>query len=671
MNKSTLLESYCLVLLSAAVYGTCQEDILLPIICILISAPIIAANYHSKRINTDILNAPWLMLFLIPVLIGYTWRLFIPIPEASLSLMPDLIASLQSACLIIATVLCIKPKFARQDQTIQFFAWMTVTLSINVPFNFLSQIVFGLFCLTGIALILKQAWIMSQTESSSPNHKRNWKTYTIGGGLFLSVIIASIIMAISYISFETTFQNLLKYRNSEFASGHFLRMAPTMNLNGPGPSGTDGRPIMEVTAGKSPYNYLHTQIFDKYSKGTWRVADSEFKIKLPETIKATVSPEGNPIKTFEAVLFTRLEEHIPMSVNVKAISGKGDFFQDETQLIYSYDELPVRKFSFQVESKMHHWETLTEEQWKMLTDVPKEIKQFYNAYAKEIIGDEQDPFEQAVLIRKHFQNNFEYTLRPNFKGDEQGHIDFLKYKKPAYCSYFASAMVFLLRTQNIPARIATGFLTDEIFGKDKPRYLVRVRDAHAWVEALIPEENSKHHPARRQWIKLDPTPGRIVFEDERKKRFNFNFSDVLWRWQKIVQAEIFAFDTIKYRFHILTIILILIALYIIQFILRSQSNRFISTQTSAQLQNKQIAQTQSIFNEFEISITKKYRTFRKPSETPTEWITHIALTHSFDNQQILPLINFIKLYNAARFGQDNADNLAELLHQIQQHKTKP
>jgi hypothetical protein len=74
--------------------------------------------------------------------------------------------------------------------------------------------------------------------------------------------------------------------------------------------------------------------------------------------------------------------------------------------------------------------------------------------------------------------------------------EFLLRKKAAYCEYFASAAVLLLRAQGIPARYVKG-VTVRAEGLVGGHFVVRESDAHAWVEA---------HLAETGWVEADPTP---------------------------------------------------------------------------------------------------------------------------------------------------------------------
>ncbi len=110
--------------------------------------------------------------------------------------------------------------------------------------------------------------------------------------------------------------------------------------------------------------------------------------------------------------------------------------------------------------------------------------------------------------------DFSYTLDlnaesvPGLDPIEQ----FLSVDKRGHCQYFAAALVMMLRSQGIPARIVVGYKTDE-YNDLSHQYVARQLHAHAWVEALLdheqlnPNRNIFGQPQSKQyWLRLDPTP---------------------------------------------------------------------------------------------------------------------------------------------------------------------
>lgn len=75
--------------------------------------------------------------------------------------------------------------------------------------------------------------------------------------------------------------------------------------------------------------------------------------------------------------------------------------------------------------------------------------------------------------------------------------DFLFNVREGHCEYFASAMVLMLRTQGIAARMVNGFQQGE-YNETAGVFVVRQREAHSWVEVYFPREGI--------WVPFDPTP---------------------------------------------------------------------------------------------------------------------------------------------------------------------
>ncbi|MCC9642395.1 DUF3488 and DUF4129 domain-containing transglutaminase family protein [Rhodopirellula sp. JC740] len=114
-----------------------------------------------------------------------------------------------------------------------------------------------------------------------------------------------------------------------------------------------------------------------------------------------------------------------------------------------------------------------------------------------------------------FNNQFRYSLQPN--PSAMVGVDpieqFLATDRRGHCQFFASALVMMLRSQDIPARIVVGYHTDE-FSDLGQYFIVRQSHAHVWVEALIPRSDIPvgtsiygQPESPYYWLRLDPTPG--------------------------------------------------------------------------------------------------------------------------------------------------------------------
>jgi protein-glutamine gamma-glutamyltransferase len=154
------------------------------------------------------------------------------------------------------------------------------------------------------------------------------------------------------------------------------------------------------------------------------------------------------------------------------------------------------------------------------------------ALAAQAMG-QGSPLERARRLESYLAREYSYTL--DFVGrDAANPLEaFLFTYKTGHCEYFASAMVLLLRSQGIPARLAAGFLGGE-YNPLSGYYIVRQSNAHAWVEAYLPDAG---------WSEFDPTPpaGRPATEPSSL----WNLADQTWdlvvfRWDRYVLTYGFA-----------------------------------------------------------------------------------------------------------------------------------
>jgi hypothetical protein len=118
------------------------------------------------------------------------------------------------------------------------------------------------------------------------------------------------------------------------------------------------------------------------------------------------------------------------------------------------------------------------------------------ALAQEVAGNAASPEEAAVLLERHLMDSYAYSTGFVGLAGDNPLEEFLFRHRQGHCELFASALVLMLRSQGIPARLVTGFLGGEL-NPLTGYYVVRQSNAHAWVEAYLPESG---------WRILDPTP---------------------------------------------------------------------------------------------------------------------------------------------------------------------
>jgi len=140
------------------------------------------------------------------------------------------------------------------------------------------------------------------------------------------------------------------------------------------------------------------------------------------------------------------------------------------------------------------------------TDYPEEIAERYRQLPSssaerirertdEITADAETPYETAVAIENWLEANKEYSLDVD-RPDGDVAESFIFDMERGYCTYYATAMVAMLRSQDVPARFAVGYTPGQRVAEDE--WVVRGLDSHAWVEVYFPEVG---------WVRFDPTPG--------------------------------------------------------------------------------------------------------------------------------------------------------------------
>jgi protein-glutamine gamma-glutamyltransferase len=137
--------------------------------------------------------------------------------------------------------------------------------------------------------------------------------------------------------------------------------------------------------------------------------------------------------------------------------------------------------------------------------LPLDFDRRIDDLAVEITRGATTQYEIARRIEEHLRTEYSYTL--DLRRVEEGDpvADFLFNYRAGHCEYFASAMVLMLRSRRVPARLVNGFQMGE-YNDSSDFYTVRQSDAHSWVEVFFPKNG---------WVAFDPTPpaGRSVYDD--------------------------------------------------------------------------------------------------------------------------------------------------------------
>ncbi|MCJ7744629.1 MAG: transglutaminase domain-containing protein, partial [Dehalococcoidales bacterium] len=118
--------------------------------------------------------------------------------------------------------------------------------------------------------------------------------------------------------------------------------------------------------------------------------------------------------------------------------------------------------------------------------LPLELPTRVRQQAENVTADVKTPYEKALAI-KDFLRNFKYSLTVKPPPNGTDGVDwFLFHEREGFCTHYASAMVIMLRSVGVPARLAIGYLPSE-FDEASGTFIIRAKDYHAWSEVYFPE----------------------------------------------------------------------------------------------------------------------------------------------------------------------------------------
>jgi transglutaminase-like putative cysteine protease len=135
--------------------------------------------------------------------------------------------------------------------------------------------------------------------------------------------------------------------------------------------------------------------------------------------------------------------------------------------------------------------------------LPQGLPRRVTELAARLASGAGSAFEIAVRVQDYLRSSYPYRdlVPPPPPGRDA--VDYFLFDSTGgFCSYYASAMVVLLRSVGVPSRVATGFAGgswDPVEG----RYRVAESQAHAWVEVYFPGHG---------WVEFEPTPSRPALD---------------------------------------------------------------------------------------------------------------------------------------------------------------
>ncbi len=276
-----------------------------------------------------------------------------------------------------------------------------------------------------------------------------------------------------------------------------------------------------------PQHYWRSGIFAAYTGSGWLPAAEEAAPFTPPTISTTGEPapsflieaaQGHYLlyqrfeilATHSASLFAASQ---PVEVSAQTAGKPGPVLHrtqaDGSLLVYdtpgaSFSEYTVRSYvprptAEQLNAAGADYPPGIKATYLQL---PAELPERVRSLAARIAASASTPYQTALAIQDYLRLTYTYDLKVKSPPPGKDVVDYFLYETRAgFCSYYATAMAVMLRTQGIPARVASGFATGT-YDYDKDAYAVTVGDAHAWVEVYFPGLG---------WVEFEPTVSQATF----------------------------------------------------------------------------------------------------------------------------------------------------------------
>ena len=278
--------------------------------------------------------------------------------------------------------------------------------------------------------------------------------------------------------------------------------APRMDFYTAGPRSYTGRAMLQVASSRPGTMYLRGEVYRDYSSQAWTGIAPNSTENLFDSgthgtaATATITHLTSPSSLVYLPYQTTMVEDKQVFQDAPLV-----FPQAQQEYTVSYtplDDSPSRLGNIPTLSEQ-------EEAYGAYLEVPEDVSGdllvWYTQAMEELensgepiranaTGEYASELNTAALIAQLLERNATYDLRtPRTPPDADFVTYFLEESHRGYCVHFASAAALLLRTQGIPARYVSGYVTtlSPVFTSGMELYTARVVDsnAHAWVEIYL------------------------------------------------------------------------------------------------------------------------------------------------------------------------------------------
>jgi transglutaminase-like putative cysteine protease len=314
---------------------------------------------------------------------------------------------------------------------------------------------------------------------------------------------------------QDTFNRLFGGVEGEHSPTPTYYGGPTLTLGGAVNLGN--QTVMLVSAPQGHHYYWRSSLFDTYQDGRWsaevdarlqsdfgilpreeetpyqlrRSVQQRFEIAIPSTQLIYAAPQPTsfsslPVRYDAAYTIPGSTEFVVTSaVRARDLLGEGESY-GATSSISIADEASLRAAGGDYPA----WVT------DRYLQLPGNITQRTRDLASRLTAPYETVYDRASAVEGYLRETIRYNEQIQPPPPNAEPVDYVLFEsQEGYCTYYATAMVVLLRAQGIPARVAAGF-AQGTFDTDQNAYRVLESDAHTWVEVYFPGFG---------WIEFEPT----------------------------------------------------------------------------------------------------------------------------------------------------------------------
>jgi transglutaminase-like putative cysteine protease len=286
----------------------------------------------------------------------------------------------------------------------------------------------------------------------------------------------------------------------------------TLSLGGPRTIGSTL--IMDVNVPRQLRSvYWQAIAYDTYEDGAWKIAeDVEARLHYPDDGLLSV-PQSAARESVRQVV----QNYVPNTGFIYAApqligSNKQMFvestrdMEDKELVILARSRYVLRQGeSYEVVSSVstadaeslrlsgtNYPDWVTER----YLQVPQTVTDQTKELAVRLTAPFDNAFDKSIAVRDYLRDNITYNDQIQAAPQDVEPVHHILFDtQEAYCTYYASAMAVMLRSQGVPSRIVSGYAQGE-FDEESSSYRVRASNAHTWVEVYFP---------RYGWIQFEPT----------------------------------------------------------------------------------------------------------------------------------------------------------------------